>query len=90
MVGPRNKVDVLVLDLEGHDHEVLLATDFSALKPKPRYILYENNNIPNDELRTQVLEWLKKYGYEFMSYQSGCGDPQMDVLVGLSETHTGL
>ena len=83
MVSPPAQVDVLTLDLEGHDHEVILATDFSALQPKPRYILYENNHIPSDEIRKQVLAWLRTHGYEFISYHAGCGDPRMDVLVGL-------
>jgi hypothetical protein len=94
-------VDVLALDLEEHQYdshygayyEAILATDFSALRPKPTYILYKNNASPSGAVRKQVSEWLGKYGYEFISYHAGCGDPEMHALVGLpgsGDTRTEL
>ena len=83
IIGPLQKVDILTLDLEGHDHDVILQTNFDELAPKPRYILYENIHIPSDEIRAQVLTHLGGFGYSFIANVSGCYDPAMDVLVGL-------
>jgi hypothetical protein len=35
--------------------------------------------------RVVVMEWLGKFGYHFISHVGGCGQPEMDVLVGLTE-----
>ena len=78
---PSSQVDILTTDLEGHDHKVLLATNFSALRPMPRYILYENEHIPAEK-RAVVMQWLGEHGYHFVSHVGGCGREEMDVLVG--------
>ena len=72
-----NKIDILHLDCEGMDHVILLSTDFSKIIPKPKYILYENGHIPEND-KKKLVKHLNKYNY--IMKQEG-----FDVLVELQE-----
>lgn len=83
IVSNTERVDILLLDLEGHDHEVIMATNFSELRPQPKYILYEHAHIPIS-LKSIVLEHLRMGGYRVLREvysNSQCGYSHLDNLM---------
>jgi FkbM family methyltransferase len=54
------KIDVLVMDVEGYDFHVLKQLDFQRFFP--HMIMMEWYNLPHDE-KKQALQLLKKHGY---------------------------
>ena len=61
---------------------VLLATDFAALAPRPRHVLYESVHLSSAE-RADVRRHLESFGYARFRDWEGCGDPEHDTLASL-------
>ena len=57
---PLTRVDVLVVDVEGHEERVLALQDMPH--PKPRLILYEMIHL-KDQQRDKIDQKLKQQGY---------------------------
>ena len=76
-------VDILQLDLEGMDYSVLLATNFSRLVPKPRYLMYEHFHAPAEK-QPQVLAHLRAAGYRELKRFGGCNMFPLDILMELT------
>ena len=85
VVGYTDRVDILVLDMEGHDADVILSTNFTQLHPSPRYeyILYEQVHIPQAR-KQAVLEHLEAAGYALLRRvfaPENCGSIHQDNLM---------
>ena len=76
------RVDVLLLDIERMEAVVLLATDFAALVPRPRHVLYESVHLSAAE-RSDVRAHLASFGYARFRGWEGCSDPEHDMLASL-------
>ena len=80
------RVDILVTDLEGYDHELLTRTNWSALAVlKPRFILFEHEHMSPGN-RSVTLTHLGTHGYRTVRTVP-CGrrsKSSMDTLVELA------
>jgi FkbM family methyltransferase len=73
------RLDLLAIDTEGHDHEVLMQVDLEGLRP--RLLVYEHLLLtPEDRERCRDL--VEGLGYETLAEQKDtwCLDPRDDAL----------
>ena len=92
-------VDILHIDAEKMEHDILTATDFNTLYPKPRHILYESLHL-SEAQKADVKTHLSRFGYGRFLPWPGCrleddaheasrgdmmstGFPEMDTLASL-------
>ncbi len=59
-----NGLDLLVLDVEGHEYEILMA--FPFLTGKPKVILYESNHL-NQKENNELNSMLMDHGYQMIT-----------------------
>ena len=72
-------IDWLHIDVEGLDAELIMAIDFSIIKPK--VIIYENNNGKTEKIPSSVLiDFLKSNNYEVFN-----SDPQLNNIAILKK-----
>lgn len=80
------RVDLLVIDTEGHDAVILRSLDLGG--ERPRLIVYEHFHLPADERRA-AREQLERAGYETLEegFDTFALDPRDDAL---TSTFRGL
>jgi FkbM family methyltransferase len=64
-----HRVDVLHLDVEGHEHEILKSIDFEACRPK--LIIFEISHM-TQQIRGQVCTSLRSNGYQLEEADADC------------------
>ena len=65
-----DKIDVVMIDAEGYDHEILKQIDFERFRPK--LVIYEQIHL-SDTLKKASIELLNKAGYDVHnSYNMNC------------------
>jgi FkbM family methyltransferase len=71
------RVDLLLVDTEGYDHEILRSIDFT--RHRPRLVVYEHFHL-DPEQRAGARRRLEELGYETMEegFDTLCHDPQRD------------
>jgi len=72
-------VDILHIDAEKMEHAIVTATDFDALEPRPKHILYESIHLTDFE-KVDIRRHLASYGYDRFLPWAGCGEAEMDTL----------
>lgn len=74
-----DRVDLVVVDTEGHDWEIVRRIDYAARRP--RLLVYEHYHL-GEEDRRSALAHLRELGYETLEehFDTFCLDPLPDAL----------
>jgi len=59
-----HRVDLLQIDVAGHDYEVLMSLDLS--RTRPSLIRYEDRHFFPPKKRTEAVRYLRKWGYKVL------------------------
>jgi len=63
-----SRIDLLVIDTEGHDSEILRSLDFTRFRPV--LLMFEHQHLSADD-KTAAYALLETYGYRFQETPEG-------------------